>query len=126
SVGASLAKHPLGFVQQAEWSPSWQQRFLDAMQGVQTSANAVTNAYDRFAAEAGLPTCALTRRGRGAVGILARILPGAFGRDWCFTLRDDAQTMGERLKHAGSLVRRHRELSGQLSADWSPADVAAC
>jgi len=122
----ALLTHPLAAIEHIDWSPSWQQGVVDAVRGVMPAAQAVERAGEGFARVIGLPRIALHRRARGAVGVLARTLPQAAGRDWRFVLRPDARAVAERLREAAALVANHRSLSGQLSPQWPDSVVGAC
>ncbi len=123
---AALRSNPLSAVGRGDWSPGWQQGLVAAARAVQPAGQAVEAAYARLAAAIDMPAQPLTRRVRGAVGVLARALPQAAGRDWRFVLRPDARPVSERLQTAATLLAQQRALSAQLSPGWPPAVVAAC
>ena len=122
----ALLDNPLAAVGRSDWSPNWQQSLVDAARGVMGPAQAVQAAHDRLASAIGLPPMPLTRRARGAVGVLARILPQAAGRDWRFALRVDARSTAERLQAGAAFVTQLRDLSSQLAPAWPPSVVVAC
>ena len=122
----ALLNNPLAAVARSEWSPTWQQSLVDAARGVLPAVQAVQATHDRFAGAIGLPSVALTRRVRGAVGILARALPHAAGRDWRFVLRTDARNIGERLQSGVGLLQTHHDITARLAADWPQPVAAAC
>jgi very-short-patch-repair endonuclease len=127
AVGHStLLTHPLAAVTNGDWSPAWQQTLVDAARSVLPAVQALHAAHQRFAGAIGLPPVPLTRRARGAVGVLARALPHAVGRDWRFVLRADARSLGERMQAGASLLKQHHDISAQLAADWPQPVVAAC
>jgi very-short-patch-repair endonuclease len=121
-----LLSHPLAAVAQGDWSPAWQQTLVDAARQVLPAVQALQAAHQHFAAAIGLPAVALTRRARGAVGVLARALPHAAGRDWRFVLRADARNLFERLQAGANLLKQHRDISAQLALDWPQPVVNAC
>ncbi|MEO8297276.1 MAG: DUF3320 domain-containing protein [Burkholderiales bacterium] len=126
----ALLNHPLTAVAHSDWSPAWQQTLVDAARGVLPAVQALQAAHQRFASAIGLPpvplALTLTRRARGAVGVLARALPHAAGRDWRFVLRADARSLGERMQAGASLLKQHRDISAQLAVDWPQSVVADC
>jgi len=122
----ALLNHPLAAVAHGEWSPAWQQALVDAARGVPPAVQALQAAHQRFAGAIGLPPVPLTRRARGAVGVLARALPHAAGRDWRFVLRADARNLSERMQAGAILLKQHHDISAQLAADWPQPVVAAC
>ena len=122
----ALLNHPLAAVARGEWSPAWQQALVDAARGVLLAVQALQAAHQRFAGAVGLPPVPLTRQTRSAVGVLARTLPNAAGRDWRFVLRADARSLGERMQTGVGLLKQHHEISTQLAADWPRPVVAAC
>ena len=122
----TLLDNPLAAVGRSDWSPTWQQSLVEAARGVMAPAQVLQAAHERLTTAVGLPTMPLTRRVRGAFGVLARILPLAAGRDWRFVLRVDARSMAERLQAGAALVTQHREISSQLAPAWPPSVVSAC
>ena len=122
----ALLDNPLAAVGRSDWSPTWQQSLVDAARGVMGPAQTLQAAHDRLASAVGLPPVPLTRRVRGAVGVLARILPLAAGRDWRFVLRVDARSTAERLQAGATLVTQHRDISSQLAPAWPATVVSAC
>lgn len=123
---AALRSNPLSAVGSGDWSPGWQQGMVAAARAVQPAGQAVQAAYARLVAVIDLPAQPLTRGVRGAMGVLASVLPQAAGRDWRFVLRPDVRTVSERLQTAAALLTQQRALSAQLSPAWPSAVVAAC
>ena len=121
-----LLNHPLAAITRGEWSPAWQQTVVDAARHVLPAVQELQAAHQRFAGATSLPPIPLTRRARGAVGVLARTLPHAAGHDWRFALRADARGLSERLQAGAGLLKQHRDISTQLAADWPPPVVTAC
>ena len=122
----NLLDNPLTPVTRSDWSPSWQQLLMEAARAVIPTAIAVQTAHDRFAMTLGLPQIPLHRRARGAVGVLARTLPHAAGRDWRFVLRANARGTAERLQAGAALVTQHRDITAKLAPAWPPAVVLGC
>jgi len=122
----ALLENPLAAIGQSDWSPSWQQRLIDAARTVVPAAHEVKQAYERFVGPVGLPRIPLTRRVRGAIAVLARILPNAAGRDWRFVLRPDARSLAERCQEGLVLLARHRAITAELSPMWTDIVVADC
>jgi len=120
-----LLGNPLSPIGNSEWSPSWQHDVINAAREVLSAGQNIEHAYEIFAQAVGLPRTPLTRRARGAIGMLARILPEAVGRDWRFVLRMDARVVAERLQEAASLLSKHRELSTELSPQWPDSVINA-
>ena len=123
---AALQSHPLAAVGQCDWSPTWQQSLVVAAQSAVVASEAVEKAAHHFVHVTGLPTVPLTRRARGAIGVLARALPQVAGRDWRFVLRADAKSIGERLQNGVEALSKHRELTASLTPGWTDSVVAAC
>ncbi|MDQ2734564.1 MAG: DNA helicase, partial [Pseudomonadota bacterium] len=123
---AILQNHPLATVGQCDWSPTWQQSLVVATQSAVVASEAVEKAAQQFVHVTGLPSVPLTRRARGAIGVLARALPHVAGRDWRFVLRADAKSIGERLQMGVEALSRHRELTASLTPGWSDSVVATC
>ncbi|WP_324547179.1 DUF4011 domain-containing protein [Accumulibacter sp.] len=121
-----LRNGPLAVVGHADWSPSWQQAFIETVRDVQRALHVLQNAAEHFCHVSELPCTPLDRRRRSALGILARILPQAAGHDWRFVLRTDTASIVERLQAARDLLARHREISGKISPPWPEAVVSAC
>ena len=122
----ALLDHPLAAVGRGNWSPTWQKSLVDAASALLAVTQKVQTTHDHLATAIGLPATPLTRRVRGAVGVLARTLPHAAGRDWRFVLRADARRVGERLQAGAALVTQHRDISAMLAPMWPSSAVSAC
>lgn len=122
----ALLSNPLAAIEQSEWSPSWQQALVEAARTVIPASRDVEQTYERFCKAVGLPNVEPDRRVRGAVAVLAKILPAAAGRDLRFVLRPDVRVVVERLQAGSALLVEHRELSAALSPQWPDAVVGAC
>lgn len=122
----SLLTNPLADVGHSEWSPKLQQGLVDSAREVLPAAQLLMEAYERFAGVCGFLPLPMTRRARGAMGMLARALPSAAGRNWRFAARSDARTIADRLRSGSELLAQHRELSSALSPSWSTSIVASC
>ena len=121
-----LRNGPLAPIGHADWSPSWQQAFVEAVGRVQSTLQLLRNAAERFCEASGLPRTPLDRRRRGALGVLAGILSQASGDDWPFILRTDAAAFTEPLPADRELPARHRERSGENLPPWPEAVISAC
>ena len=121
-----LLTNPLADVGHSEWSPKLQQGLVDSARDVLPAARLLMSAYERFAGACGFPPFPMTRRARGAMGVLARALPSAAGRNWRFAARIDARSLADRLRSGIDLLAQHRELSSALSSSWPPSIVASC
>ncbi|MGJ7497823.1 DUF3320 domain-containing protein [Variovorax sp. RT4R15] len=121
-----LLVNPLANVGHSEWSPKLQQAMVDAARGVLPAAQGLASAYECFSSACGFPPLSVTRRVRGAMGVLARALPTATGHDWRFAARADARAIADRLRSGTEHLARHRELSASLSPAWPPSIAASC
>ena len=122
-----LISHRLLDVGHTEWSPTLQQGLVDAAQAVFPALRTLSAAFEQFSVVCNFPTLPTTRRVRGAMGVLARALPTAAGREsWRFAARPDARAVADRLRGAMGELATHRELSASLSAPWPPSIVASC
>lgn len=92
-----LTSGPLSAVGRGEWSPKWQQSFIEAVRGLILAAENVQRSAKQLASAIGLPDLRLDRRRRTALASLATHLPSAAGHDWSFVLRPDAQTLFVRM-----------------------------
>ncbi|WP_342655688.1 DUF3320 domain-containing protein [Pseudomonas sp. F3-2] len=119
-----LASNALSPVGQAEWSPRWQQQFVQAARDVLPSVLEVQRAADRFIELTGLPATQYTPTTLDGLSILSRVLPQAAGHDWRFALKPDARTISQRLSDGCSWVEKHREINSKLSTPWSPRVIA--
>lgn len=123
---AALVGHPLQPVLCTEWSPLWQQRLVANAQVLAQACLALEEVARRLTQALTLPTLPLKPGVCSGLAALARILPDAFGKDWRFALRPDAQRLGVRLAEGAGQVKRHRELSARLSTGWSDEDRRRC
>jgi very-short-patch-repair endonuclease len=115
----SLTSSPLAHIVHTEWSPGWQASLLDAAKHLVPASDDMDAAGRGLEAAIGLPTLELTRRMRGGLAILARILPQASGQDWRFALRPDAKAVSEAMQRGATLVATHRQLKGELPSPWT-------
>lgn len=121
AVGAkALAHGALSDIGQTDWSPSWQQGLIEAARQLLPVCDDLLATYARFRAATRLAEVPLTQRARIATASLARCLPHAAGRDWCFAFAIDARTTVERLLEGKGLLETHATLSNQLSGGWEP------
>lgn len=114
-----LAGNALSSVGQAEWSPHWQQQFVQAARDVLPTVMDVQRAADRFVELSGLPVTEYTPTALEGLSILSLALPAAAGQDWRFALRPDARSIAQRLNDGCTWVEQHRNLNAKLSAVWS-------
>lgn len=127
SVGyESLTTHALATIGQVEWSPSWQQRTVDAARKALPAVRAMQHCVDQFAQATGLSLPLSDRRAVQALEQLARCLPTAAGRDWRFALRPDARVIAQRLQEGLELINLHFDMSSRLSAPWTGEVIDAC
>ncbi len=122
----SLLSNAMTAITQSEWSPSWQQNVIEAARKVVLAAKALAMEYERFSHFVGLPQMPSNRLARGAIAVLARTLPQSFGRDWRFALSDSTDAIAIRLQEGTALLTTHRDLTGQLSPQWSDSVISRC
>lgn len=120
-----LTDHPMAAVAQGEWSPGWQQNLMTTLAHVVSIAQAMEQQRRLFLESAELPATPSHRQARGALAVLARILPQAAGKDWRFVLHEDANILAERLSAGSQLLAQHQALNAKLSPAWSDALVAS-
>ncbi len=108
-----------------EWSPKWQQLAVEAAESAALAAQGLADAYARLATAGGLPACGLERHARGAICVLAKTLPAAYGHDWGFLVTPDAAAICVELKSAAGLVAQHRQINAEMSAPWTVEQSAA-
>lgn len=121
-----LTTGALAQVEKAEWSPMWQQKFIDASRQVIPAAADLQAAAGTFLDALSFADVRLDRRGRAALASLATSLPSAAGHDWSFVLRLDARALFARIAEGLALVEHHRELTNQMGPLWPEAQIALC
>lgn len=125
AVGAdALLDGPLMAVGRADWTPTWQQAFINAARSVVPVADDVQRAISAFEDATGLAGLPTNRRARQAIVDLARTLPEAFGHRWGFLFRADVRDLLARLRNGFQLVAQHRELTSRISPAWPESVVA--
>lgn len=125
AVGYSqLAGSALSAVGQVEWSPHWQQQFVQAARDVLPAVMDVQRTADRFIELSGLPASAYTPIALDGLSVLSHALPAAAGQDWRFALRPDARSISQRLSDGCAWVEQHRGINAKLSPLW-PSRVVA-
>ncbi|MDD1507686.1 DUF3320 domain-containing protein [Pseudomonas sp. CNPSo 3701] len=120
---AQLAGHALHAVGQTEWSPHWQQQFVQAAREVLPAVLEVQRAADRFVELAGLPATEYSPTALEGLSVLSLALSAAAGQDWRFSLRPDARAISLRLSEGCIWVEKHRDLNAKLSDLWSSRAV---
>ena len=121
----ALSSHPLSLVGQGEWSPSWQQKLIQAAREVLPAAQAAIRAAEKFSAATSLPVASLVPSVCNGLSLLSSTLPLAAGHDWRFVLRPDGRMIAQRLTESSTLVEKHRALCQQLSPVWAISTVNA-
>ncbi|HEX2824757.1 MAG TPA: DUF3320 domain-containing protein [Burkholderiales bacterium] len=116
----AVAHGPLAAVAHSEWSPAWQQAFIDASRDLIVRSEALSQATAAFCEALALPEIALDARGRDGLAALARVLPQAARRDWRFVLRPDARPVCESIARGLELLARHESLTADLSLPYRP------
>jgi len=123
AVGAEkLTKGPLVPVHATDWSAKWQQEMARSAQALRAAGNEFSAAAERLGQLLGIEWPTLHRQARSALGLLARALPLAATKDWSFCALPDSEAVCAALKAGDELLRKHRELSAQMSAPW-PAEL---
>lgn len=74
---SSLQNHPLAVVQRTEWTPSWQQEFLDAISKFETQIKKLDEAASNLLNQLSLPKIAFSLNGLGKFDALADVLSAA-------------------------------------------------
>ncbi|AZC90060.1 DNA helicase-related protein [Pseudomonas chlororaphis subsp. piscium] len=119
-----LTGNALSAVGQAEWSPHWQQQFVQAARDVLPAVLEIQRSADRFVELSGLPATTYTPSTLEGLSILSQALPTAAGQDWRFALRPDARSLSQRLSDGCAWVEQHRDINAKLSPIWSTRVVS--
>lgn len=119
-----LSGQALSAVGQAEWSPHWQEQFIQAARDLLPAILEAETAVTRYLELAGLPVTAYTPRVLEGLSILSQALPTAAGQDWRFVLRPDARSISQRLSEGCEWIEQHRSINSDLSQIW-PARVVS-
>jgi very-short-patch-repair endonuclease len=127
AVGAGqLRDSTLSGIGHDDWTPTWQQAFIDAARAIIPVAQHLEQQAAVLQQAAGISVSVWSRRARFELASLARALPAASGHDWSFVFRADARQIFARM-HAGlELVQRHKDLTAELAPAWPEAVVAKC
>ncbi|MBI3131514.1 MAG: DUF3320 domain-containing protein [Acidobacteria bacterium] len=122
----NLHQHPLAIILSSEWSPTWQQRLIEAARALDQACQSLDTAYQRFTTAVGLPALPLTGPIRSGMNDLIDILPVAHGRDWRFALQPGAGTLADRLGQGLALLEQHQNVNRRLSPPWSEEIIRSC
>lgn len=112
----NLTTSPLAHVTHSEWSPGWQATLLSKSAAMQPAVERYQAAASEYVRAVGLPQVELNGKVRSALGLLAKILPDAAGRDWQFVLKPDAKQIFEGLHRTVQLVQEYTEVHAALPA----------
>ncbi|VVE56268.1 DNA helicase [Pandoraea capi] len=74
---SGLQNHPLAVVERTEWTPSWQQEFLDAISKFETQIKKLDEAASNLLNQLSLPKIAFSLNGLGKFDALADVLSAA-------------------------------------------------
>ncbi|WP_448676815.1 DUF4011 domain-containing protein [Delftia acidovorans] len=125
AVGAQHLKDgPLATVQASDWSVRWQQQMVDAAQALHDAGQGFAEAAQQLGRLLRIEWPALGRQARSALGVIARALPAAAGRNLAFCVLPDGARIGESLQSGLQLLAQHGDLSAQIPAPW-PAELQA-
>ncbi|MEI7298546.1 DUF3320 domain-containing protein [Paraburkholderia tropica] len=72
-----LQNHPLAVVHKTEWTPSWQQEFLDATSVLEAQIRKLDEAASNLLGKLGLPKISFSLNGLGKFDVLADVLSAA-------------------------------------------------
>ncbi|WP_373783945.1 DUF4011 domain-containing protein, partial [Delftia acidovorans] len=125
AVGTQHLKDgPLATVQASDWSVRWQQQMVDAAQALHDAGQGFAEAAQQLGRLLRIEWPALGRQARSALGVIARALPAAAGRNLAFCVLPDGARIGESLQSGLQLLAQHGDLSAQIPAPW-PAELQA-
>lgn len=74
---SGLQNHPLAVVHKTEWTPSWQQAFLDTISEFEAQIKKLDEAASNLLNQLGLPKIAFSLNGLGKFDVLADVLSAA-------------------------------------------------
>jgi very-short-patch-repair endonuclease len=74
---SGLQKHPLAVICKTEWTPSWQQEFLDAVSAFETQIKKLDEAASSLMNQLGLPKIGFSLNGLGKFDVLVDVLSAA-------------------------------------------------
>ncbi|CAB5721919.1 putative DNA helicase [Delftia tsuruhatensis] len=123
AVGATqLRDGPLSTVQAADWSVRWQQQMVDAAQALADAGQDFAGAARELGRLLRIEWPALGRQERSALGVVARALPAAAGRNLAFCMLPEGARTVESLQAGLQLLAQHGALCAQVPAPW-PAEL---
>ncbi|WP_346288194.1 DUF3320 domain-containing protein [Zoogloea sp.] len=115
----NLSAGPLTPVHLSDWSARWQQEMVRTAQRLSESCDDFIAASRQLCEQLGFDVQVLHRNVRSSLGVIAKALPQAAGKDWSFcALRQSAELCSE-LKAGCELLVQHRECSVRMSPAWS-------
>lgn len=122
-MGATqLRDGPLSTVQAADWSVRWQQQMVDAAQALADAGQDFAGAARELGRLLRIEWPALGRQERSALGVVARALPAAAGRNLAFCMLPEGARTVESLQAGLQLLAQHGALCAQVPAPW-PAEL---
>ncbi|WP_144111325.1 DUF3320 domain-containing protein [Paraburkholderia sp. BCC1886] len=74
---SGLQNHPLAGIQKTEWTPSWQQQFLDAVAALESHIRKLAESASSLLSQLGLPSVSFSLNGLGKFDVLADVLSAA-------------------------------------------------
>lgn len=120
AVGAhDLSAGPLTPVHLIGWSARWQQEMVRAAQALGESCEHFVAASRELCEQLGFDAPILHRNVRSSLGVIAKALLQAAGKDWGFCALPQSAELCYELKAGGELLAQHRECSARMSPAWS-------
>ncbi|MBS1159525.1 MAG: helicase related protein [Proteobacteria bacterium] len=115
----NLSAGPLTPVHLSDWSARWQQEMVRAAQTLGETCDRLIAASHQLCEELGFDAPVLHRNVRSSLGVIAKALQQAAGKDWGFCALPQSPELCAELKLGGGLLSQHRECSAGMSAAWS-------
>lgn len=120
AVGShNLSAGPLTTVHLSDWSARWQQEMVRAAQTLSESCDRLIAASIQLCEQLGFDAPVLHRSVRSSLGVIAKALPQAVGRNWSFCVLPQSAELCIELKSGVELLSQHRDRSMRMSVAWS-------
>jgi hypothetical protein len=120
AVGAlQLGDGPLSAIHARDWSARWQQELVRSAQSLREAAQHLASSATAVCDELRMSWPALNKVSRTSLGLIAKTLPLAAGRDWHFCALPQSAELSATLKTGTELLAEQRNLSSQMTAPWS-------
>lgn len=119
-LAREIGRTALDIVQESEWSPLWEENLIKAARELHGACVNLRECAEQAAKASGLPLLKAEGADLTSWLELVRLLPLAWGHDWTYLLRPEAEKLLGGLSYAAGLLAKYGECWEALSMPYLP------